>query len=231
MRDGGRRVAKVRRLAVLTEGARNSHEHRDEERGERGGDRVPTVGPPRTDRHGREVCQRQDEELDACRDGDRAHQRDGERNPGRRLGDGAGEHREPEQEDRVGERLRHEVAVVDHRRSCDRPRCGEQCVRRPHDSPREPVRGKDCGGHHERVQQLGGRVGVRHRAEQPGRRLHERREWRGEEEVLPADRQAMTGRDRLGELRVEQLVVEDRRSRVSAGLQEVVRGRRHEQQG
>jgi len=71
---------------------------------------------------------------------------------------------------------------------------------------------------------------IRLELEQPRGRLHERGERGREEEVLAANRQSMSRRDRLRQLRVEQLVVEHGRRGVSARLQEVVgRGRDEDQ--
>ena len=133
--------------------------------GQSGGQQVPAIVAALAHGHCRQIGERQDEELHA-RPIASAHD---DRYRDRRLLHSAHEHCDGAEEDRIRQRLRHEVAVVDHRRRRNRRRCGEQCVRRAHDLPGEPVGREDGRGHDRRVQQLRRRVGVRHRAEQPRR--------------------------------------------------------------
>ncbi len=112
--------------------------------------------------------------------------------------------------------------MVDHRRRRNRRSRGEEREGGPNDAAGDPVGGEDGRRHDDRVQNLGGGVRVGHRAEQPGGRLDERRERGGEEERLAADREPVSGRDRLRQLPVEELVVEDIGVSVARGLPGVV---------
>ena len=121
------------------------------------------------------------------------------------------DHGDRQEEDRIGEGLGEEVGVVDHRRGGDGRRRGEEGVAGAHERAREPVGGEDRGAHDERVQDLRELVADGDAAGEPGGCLRECGEGRREEERLAADEEPLPGRERLRELRVEELVREDRR--------------------
>ena len=103
------------RGAVLAEQTGQSDQRRKQHGGHGRGEDVAPIGPPSADRDGCEVRQREDDELDPRRDGERTDSRDLERSPAGLTGERARQDGEREQEDRVRECLRHQVAVVDHR--------------------------------------------------------------------------------------------------------------------
>ena len=114
--------------------------------------------------------------------------------------------------------------MVDHRRGGDGGCRSEEGVARPHERAREPVRREDGGAHDERVQDLRELVADGDAAGEPGGRLRERGERRREEERLAADEEPVPGRERLRELRVEDLVREDRGRDVAQRGNRVVGG-------
>ena len=114
--------------------------------------------------------------------------------------------------------------MVDHRRGGDGGCRSEEGVARPHERAREPVRREDGGAHDERVQDLRELVADGDAAGEPGGRLRERGERRREEERLAADEEPVPGRERLRELRVEDLVREDRGRDVAQRGDRVVGG-------
>ena len=114
--------------------------------------------------------------------------------------------------------------MVDHRRGGDGGGRGEEGVAGAHERAGEPVGGEDGGAHDERVQDLRELVADGDAAGEPGGCLREGGEGRGEEERLAADEEPVPGRERLGEVRVEELVREDRRRDVAQGGDRVVGG-------
>jgi hypothetical protein len=222
VRNGSGRVPELGCFSVLAERAGNHDQRRDEQSCQCQRQGMAAVRATTTDCDRRDVRERQDEKLHARGDGERAYRRHREAEAARGRRNRMREDGHREQEDRVRERLRHEIAVVDHRRRRDGSGGGEQRERLTDDAAREPVRGEDGRRHHRGVDELRRRVGIGHRAEQPCGRLDQRRERRREEEVFAANGEAFSRRQCLGELRVEQLVVEDGRRRMPARLQEVV---------
>ena len=187
MRDASRGEAEMSCLAVLPQRSGHSQQQSDQGSSPSAGREVATVLPSSADRHGREVAERQDEELHARRNREGADQRYREGRPARGRLYSVREHGDRAEENGIGERFRHEVAVVEERRRrYGRGRC-EQRERRAHDARGEPIRGKDGRRHQGRVDQLGRGVGVHRRAEQPRGRLNERGQNRREEVVLPAE--------------------------------------------
>ena len=114
--------------------------------------------------------------------------------------------------------------MVDHRRGGDCGGRGEEGVAGAHERAREPVGREDGGAHDERVQDLRELVADGDAAGEPGGCLREGGEGRGEGERLAADEEPVPGRERLRELRVEELVREDRGRDVAQGGDRVVGG-------
>jgi hypothetical protein len=118
--------------------------------------------------------------------------------------------------------------VVDERRRGDGRRSAEEREGGPDELAREPVRRERRGGHQDCVPDLRERVGARDVAEEPDGRLHDRGERRGEVDGLAAYDETFARGDALRQLRVEELVREDRRRYVAARLEGMVEGRDEE---